>query len=113
MEIRDYIEHLRRKPEHVRRLIALGASGAVTAVIAIGYIVALGSSGALALGNSAPQELPPIPNVGGEGGIISELMGAASAFRDISSGGGIITVDGKTTSTLPSTEEDERTVITF
>ncbi len=39
--MRDYIERLRAKPEHVRRRIALGTSVGVTGVIAFFWAVAL------------------------------------------------------------------------
>ncbi len=47
--MKDYVEHLRAKPESVRRTIAFSAAAAIAAIVAAGWMIALVSSGNLAI----------------------------------------------------------------
>lgn len=110
MQIRDYIEHLRAKPEHVRRGIALGTSAGITALVVVGYLAALGSSGALALNQEEAARMPTFAEMD----ISNELLGAASAFRDAASGEGVQVVETESDTTFTGSDTgDGRTVIPF
>ena len=112
MNARDYIEHLRAKPEHVRRSIALGVSGGITALIAVAYVTTLASSGALALDTPAPEaSLPPIA----VDSAFNDLLGAATAFDTVlESGTGVQVVETESATTLEESDTGEgRTVIPF
>jgi hypothetical protein len=117
MHIRDYIEELKSKPEHIRRRVALGVSTGITGLVAIGWLVALGSSGTLALSTPADEA--------GTQGIaaaaqqtqtgFADLLGAASAFQAATDGHAPLTIVGtRASSTLDQpSAEDTRTVIPF
>ncbi len=116
MHIRDYIEHLKRKPVHVRKQIALGSSTALIAVVIVGWLTAFLSSDALALAPTDPgldEDLAKATQETGNG--FSELLGAASAFKTATEGGnGLVIVDGSASSTIQDAPaEDTRTVIPF
>mgnify|MGYP000543943540 CR=1 FL=1 len=115
--VRDYVENLKAKPTHVRERAALGASAAITAVIAIGWLVALSTSGTLALGPAGTPASKQLAKTSQESQKdFSNLLGAAGAFQNnMSAGQGSITVvETNTSSTLE--QEDmvgEQTVIPF
>ena len=114
MHVRDYIEHLRQKPEHVRRDIAVGASAAVTALVAGLYLVSLASSGALAL-SPGSAKAPSVAEAA-SADIFSDLLGAAGAFRAAIDGTAspITIIETESDTTLaPSETGDGRTVIPF
>jgi hypothetical protein len=52
--MRDFIERLKSKPEHIRRRIALGTAAGVTGVVTVMWAIALILSGNLAF-TSAPN----------------------------------------------------------
>lgn len=115
MHVRDYIEHLKRKPHHVKERIALGVSSGFIAVIAAGWLGAFVTSDAL---TSAPRDpelgasLAEAQEETGQG--FSELLGAASAFKAATEGNGLVIVDGSSSSTADTAPaEDTRTVIPF
>ena len=113
--VRDYVEHLKTQPVQVRKRVAVATSGAVTGVVALAWLVALTSSGSLALSPdpSSTRNLASATRESGED--LSSLLGAAGAFQNGLKGSGSITVvDTKASSTLDQAEaKDERTVIPF
>jgi hypothetical protein len=112
---KDYIEHLKSKPEHVRERVAVGCALVVTVVVALGWMAALTSSGVLALStpNEADRQLASA--AASTKKETSNLLGAAAAFQGSLQGEGNITVvESGATSTLDrDTTSDERTVIPF
>ena len=113
--VKDYVEHLKSKPVHVRQRVAVATSGAITGLIALAWVVSLSASGSLALspGPSVSANIASATRDSGEE--FSNLLGAAGAFRSGLEGGSTITVvDTKASSTLDRPgEKDERTVIPF
>ena len=116
MHFRDYLEHLKRKPAHVRERIALGSASALVAVVAVGWVGAFVTSDALV---SAPVEDQELAQGLAEAGQdtkegFSELLGAASAFKAAAEGNSLVIVDGSASSTFEGkAQEDTRTVIPF
>lgn len=119
--MRDFIENLRAKPEHVRRQVAMGASAGVTGVVAVAWAAALFASGGLTL---APASAETVSGADFDAlaedtrSAFSELLGAAGAAGGASASqqAGIRVVDGETSSTLERDEApaaDQRTVIPF
>lgn len=111
--MRDYVEHLRSKPEHVRRAIALSVAAGVTAIVALGWMIALVSSGTLAV---SPVPLDSdLDETFAEGQErYNALAGAAAAFSSEGSGEPSVTiVEEKSESTLDRNEQPEETVIHF
>ncbi len=118
MHIRDYVEQLKAKPEHIRRRIALGSSLGITGVVALFWVVALGASGTLAL--SAPADTGASNGLAEAAGETSSrfgnLLGAVGAASSYTQGGepALTIVDGSASSTIEAeTAPDERTVIPF
>lgn len=111
---RDYVEHLKSKPEHVRQRVALASSGLITGLVVVGWLVALTSSGTLAL-SSEPQydDITVASQESAED--FSNLLGAAGAFRTGLDGAGSVTVVETTESSTLEQEDSigERTVIPF
>lgn len=113
--MRDYVEHLRAKPEHVRRAIALSVATGITAVVALGWVIALISSGTLSV---APRPIDSdLDETFAEGQArYNELAGAAAAFNSDSTGEPSVTiVEEKSASTLDRNQETQtdETVIHF
>ncbi len=105
---KDYVEHLKRKPLHERERIAAFSAGAVTFVIALGYLVAITTSDRLTL-DSAPR-----PTTVASEQRFSDLLGAAAAFNgSFAQDGEITVVESKRSSTLESSETGSATVIPF
>ena len=48
----EYIESLKLKPGHIRERIALGTAAGVTAIVAVGWVTVVASSGSFALAPS-------------------------------------------------------------
>lgn len=118
MHLRDYIEHLRSKPEHIRRRIALGTSFGFTALVAVLWFTSLAASGTFTLAsNTVPEnkDLPPVlPDTSKS---VSELLGAVGAYQSAAKNpeAPITIVDGSASSTLEArgASEQEKTVIPF
>lgn len=107
--MQDFIERLRAKPDHVRKNIALGSATAVTGLIAIMWVVAFTSSGALT--RNAEREETPIASAfsESEGATLLGAIGALTTRED-----GSITVVGTSASSTKTVEvQEERTVIPF
>ncbi|MEJ0053419.1 MAG: hypothetical protein WDN10_01675 [bacterium] len=101
----EHLDRLRSKPEHVRRNIALGSAGVLTALLAIGWLAATISGGMLAL--------KPVPLDGGSRPAIAAVPESSSAFSKLVGAAGAATgfgtpkpapslqiVDGGTSSTI-------------
>jgi|CXWL01.1.fsa_nt_gi hypothetical protein len=115
MDLGDYLERLRAKPERVRRQIALRASGAITLVVFLGWLTAFVSSGTLAL-NSSDTTTPNLSGVASETSAdVSKLLGAASAFqKNIEQAPPIRVIETNASSTLDAgVSAGEATVIPF
>ena len=118
MHIRDYIEHLKSQPEDVRKRIALGSTLGITGLVFLGWVVALGASGTLAL--SDPAKAAPDTGLAAAASQtkngFSDLLGAASAFQSVQNGTSPVTiVDGRASSTLDAKADpnEGKTVIPF
>lgn len=113
-----HVNKLKEKPSHIRERVALGLSGGVTALVAIGWMVAMSSSGAFSLATQSVAETvrPPeevTKGIADSGSSFKNLMGAAGAAF----GGGeappdIAVVDTRASSTL-ETSNSNATVIPF
>ncbi len=109
--MRDYLEHLKRKPEHVRRQVALGVSGGAAALVFVGWAAMLSASGALTL-NDVPADNSFAQDAQKTG---AGLAGAAAAFSSVLSDEPTVTaVDADASSTLDDSQDTgEATVIPF
>jgi hypothetical protein len=78
----EYLKRLRNRPEHVRKNVALGAAGALTLLVALGWGAATIAGGSLAL---APTSLTPddsapvVAAVAQTSSTFSQLLGAVGA----------------------------------
>lgn len=113
MNVRDYIEHLKGKPAHTRQQIAYSAAGALSLVVALGWMTALVSSGTLAFDDSEAAA-----NFSQATGALTEetrnVAGAAAAFDISDVGKGSITVvEDSASSTLDKEDTGEATAIPF
>ena len=111
--MRDFIETLRAKPEHIRRRIARLAAAGVTGAVAFLWAVAIVTSGALAIGGF--DRAPELTSTFSEraSGTASALSAAASMFSGEKPQEGIEVVEAESSSTLDAPLQDERTVIPF
>jgi len=113
--MKDYIEKLRAKPENVRKTIAISASGAITAVVAIGWVIALFMTGSLSLAPITPDS-DTAATFAESTARYNQMAGAASAFSSQMKGEGAVTiVEEDRSSTLDRTEakQTDETVIHF
>lgn len=116
MHLRDRLDDLRRKPEPVRRSIALGVSAGITALVAVGYLGALVSSDRLSLSAPSPEDAEHAAALAATNdAFFSGLMGAAGAFREVAEqGANITTVETSAETTFPEDASgEEATVIPF
>jgi len=90
--MKDYVEHLRAKPESVRRTIAFSAAAAVAAVVAAGWMIALVSSGNLAIAPVSNDENASAAFAETQQRF-DELAGAASAFYSSQGAAGVTVVE--------------------
>lgn len=122
----QHIERLREKPHHVRHRIAMLTAIVATGVVALGWITALSTSGALALQSPAPvseeDAVTPEADISkafsDSKSAFSNLVGAASAaFGATSSEAALQVLETRTSSTLNAesrTKNDtDKTVIPF
>jgi hypothetical protein len=116
-----HIQTLKEKPHHVRHGIAIGTAGAVSGVVAIAWVAAIMSSGALSL---RPTQIAQNDGASlgsaleGEKTNFSELLGAAGAALGATSSPASLTiVDAGSSSSLerkPAIANDTaQTVIHF
>lgn len=105
----DFIERLRAKPDHVRqRIVFLTASGA-TGLIALMWVTAFTSSGALS--RSVEVKENPIASAfsDNEGASLLGAIGALTTTEE----GSIQVVGTSASSTAPAQTSDNRTTIPF
>jgi len=117
--MKKYVTHLKAKPEHVRKRVAIGATAGVTALIAIVWITTLAHSGAFALAqdpsvidkaNSQPQLA-----TGGVKSSVEQLLGAVGAAGATSSAPALTIIDNQSASTFaqPAPTSNNATVLSF
>jgi hypothetical protein len=117
--ISHHIHKLKQQPSHIRERVAIGISGGVTAMVAIGWMMAMSSSGAFSLATSSIAEsiAPPQEVKDGfaqSGNSFNSLMGAAGqAFGTSEAPADIQVVDTHTSSTLDTSTAGSATVIPF
>ncbi|MBU2103607.1 hypothetical protein KKD81_00035 [Patescibacteria group bacterium] len=116
--LQEHLDTLRAKPHHVRHSIALFSSVGITALVALGWVTALATSGTLALSDSPVKEetLQVKETFAQSKSAFSELMGAVGAVSNGTSGEPAITVvDTRTTTTFDTKIENNtsKTVIPF
>jgi hypothetical protein len=109
--MKDFIVNLKKKPEHVRKRIALGTSIGVTALVGVIWAGTLVATGTLALNNGiAPSGDQKKTDTFGLSGTnvqsnFSQLLGAVGAATGATSSQPTITiVDGGTSSSFAKTE---------
>lgn len=113
-----HIDRLKEKPSHVRERVAFGISGGVTALVAIGWLVAMSSSGAFSIATkSVANSVSPTADVTKSftqgSSNATELLGAASAaFGGQTAASEIKVVDTGSTATAPASASSA-TVIPF
>lgn len=110
--MKDFVERLRAKPEDVRRAIALSAAAAVTGIVALGWAIALVSSGDLALSPAAPSDTGAEETFAEGQARWNELAGAAAAFNETGSPE-LVIVEENRSSTLDPAPQPTETVIHF
>ncbi|MBP7741352.1 MAG: hypothetical protein KA104_01505 [Candidatus Pacebacteria bacterium] len=114
-----HIDRLKEKPSHVRERVALGVSGGVTAIVALGWLTAMSSSGAFSLATKSVAEgvRPPAEvatSINESSSSFKSLLGAAAASLGAStSPAAISVVEVRSSSTLDSGSKNEPTVIPF
>lgn len=113
MSLLDQLEHLRAKPEHVRRQIAFTTASGVTLVVLAAWFISFTVSDTLALDSQGvPTNISTVSEGARED--FSTLLGAANAFQStIEAGPGVEVVETNASSTLEANTSDERTVIPF
>ncbi|MDB5195191.1 MAG: hypothetical protein JWO84_375 [Parcubacteria group bacterium] len=117
--VHEVVRSLRDKPLHVRENIAIGVSGGITLLVALGWFAASAASGTFSLSPNATlaatnnPEMQQAVNSSKDG--FSQLLGAASASIGASSSPATITVvDTQVHSTLDQqTVPADQTVIHF
>lgn len=79
--VHEVVHTLRQKPQHVRENIALGVSGGITLVVALGWLAATSASGTFALSPSTfgTNDANVSEAVASSKSNFSELLGAAGA----------------------------------
>lgn len=113
MSVRDYLEHLKGKPEPVRRAIALSTAGGLTLVVLLGWLTAVVSSGVLAF-DSESADVSSSFSAASVREDINGIAGAAAALDFSVEGGGLTVVETtKASSTLDREDTGEATVIPF
>ena len=116
--ITHHVNKLKEKPSHVRERVAFGISGGVTALVAIGWVVAMSSSGAFSLATDSVAESIRPPEevkkgIADSGSGFKNLMGAAgAAFGTTEAPPDISVVDTRASSTLDKSAANA-TVIPF
>lgn len=117
--ITHHIERLKEKPSHIRERIAFGISGGITGLVAIGWLVAMSTSGSFSLATkSVANAVTPSSEVTqtvsqGTSNFNSVMGAAAASFGLGGEDAQIKVVDTKTTSTLETADTASATVIPF
>jgi hypothetical protein len=106
--IQHHISRLHEKPSHIRERIAFGVSGGVTALVAVGWLVAMSASGAFSLATkSVANSVTPDSNVQtsitDSTSNFKNMLGAASAaLGATTTDSAISVVDASTTTDTPA-----------
>lgn len=113
MSLLDHLEHLRAKPEHIRKRIAFFTASGVTLAVALLWMVSFTMSDTLALDSQGvPTNLSTVNE--GTRQDFSTLLGAANAFQSaVEEGPGVEVVETNASSTIEEQTPEERTVIPF
>jgi hypothetical protein len=81
-QFKQHLHTLKSQPSHVRERVAVGVSGGITALVAVGWFAAMASSGSFSLATMSvaesvrpPQEVTE--GVAASSGTFKSLMGAA------------------------------------
>jgi hypothetical protein len=117
--VHEVVHSLRQKPQHVRENIAIGVSGGITLLVALGWFAATAASGTFSLSPSATLASTNTADmqqtVASSKDNFSQLLGAAGAAIGASSTPTTITVvDTQVHSTLDQPQVDANaTVIHF
>lgn len=115
----EHIDRLREKPEHVRHRIAVLTAAGITGLVAVTWMGALATSGALALKASETGPDPEVSkSIAESTSAFSNLMGAAgAAFNATSSEAALDIIETRTSSTLDAqvapANATNKTVIPF
>lgn len=110
--MRTYINSLKKKPEHVRRRIALLSTSGITGFVAIIWAVTLSSTGVFSL---APAAESPKVTTTPSTNSFSQLLGAVGATSANSGEPALSIVDNGSSSTLDTKKQKatSATVIPF
>lgn len=77
--ITKHIEAIREKPEHIRKQVALGTAGALTAFIAFVWLTSGIATGAFAINIKPKLDEPQLAVAPASSGTFGSLVGAVSA----------------------------------
>ncbi len=111
--ISEHIDTIREKPHHIRKQVAFGAAGGITAVIALVWLTANAAVGTFAIKTSTfpgAEEQPAVITTTPEGN--SNLAGAAAAL-DKNAPVHIEVVNTATSTPVVSNGGAEQTVLPF
>lgn len=117
--VTHHIDRLKEKPSHIRERVAFGVSGGVTALVALGWLTAMSSSGAFSLATKSVAEgvRPPAAvatSINESSSSFKSLLGAAAASLGAStSPSSISVVEVSSSSTLDGQSSSGPTVIPF
>ncbi len=113
----EHVERLRQHPEQVRYRIAMGIAFGVSSLVAVGWAVALTTSGTLALKDPEPVAGPTpeselAKSFSETGSAFNNLMGAAgAAFGATSTEAALRVIDTRTSSTISEDETRSNTQV--
>ena len=109
----DHVEHLKKKPHHIRRKVAVAVAGGISGGIALIWLVASLASGSFAVPNTSFADLytqrPTVATT--SPGDTSGLAGAAASVDAQKAPAPIEIVD--TSSNASSSDTPEQTTIPF
>lgn len=115
-----HVNRLKEQPSHIRERVVLGVSGGITALVAVGWVMAMSSSGAFSLATKSVAESvrPPesvTQSVAQSSNGLSALLGAAGAAfgGDPTAASAITVVETKASSTLEEKAASSATSIPF
>ena len=115
--LKQKVDDLRERPQHVRERIALLVSGGITLVVFLGWFGALASSNTFALSpidGSADSLANPLAKVQESKGAFSTLLGAAGASQGDETPAPAITIlDSDTPKDQHTQNATDATVIHF
>lgn len=108
--IRDHIENLRQKPEHVRHHIALATAFGVTGLVAVTWMTAMATSGTFAL---KPDPIAQGEGDQASGDVAKALDESTSAFSNLMGAAGAAFGATSSEAALSIIESETRTSSTF